>query len=594
MPDPECLSTGNVRVTAYSIQHLCAMKKTLPIFLSLIAWAAMHMPHANAQVTISSVSFSNATSCTNTMVTVTGLHYCANYLYAGSSVSVSGSNITVSINYTAGSICLPAIVTYTQTASMGSLSSGTYNVTVNTYLNNSLSNTSTGNSVTVTSCCSATSGMTYSSDSICIGDSVLFTSTSTGQSSQAWLLNSAQYSTDSTSTVNFPDTGTYLVQLVAYAATCSDTQHLQVHVLPNPEIELGNDTTICEGTFAVFQAPTGFDSYLWSNGSTGSNAALDSIGTLSVTVTNTIGCVASDTVSVLGFTAGPQPDLGGDAEKCPGTTVQFDAGSGWQTVLWSNGATTQTLDMFFTGLVWVEVEDSNGCIGRDSVTVSEYTITPLSMSHDSNLCGQTILYTDDPYAAYAWSTFDFGDSTVVDQSGTYSVTVTDGNGCDQEDSIDVTILEVPAVYLGNDTVICGEPVLLSSNIGGAAYLWNNGSTSSLLSVTQPGVYWLQVTSDEGCAGRDSIEVEACVGITSPSSVWSVYPNPTDGIVQMVSETDWSRAELRVFNVDGALLRQEFMQGMQHQLDLNQLPSGYYLLQIITGSEVHVERLQLMR
>lgn len=557
--------------------------------------ALMAMESAKAQVTISSVAFSsNPNDCSNTSVTVSGLHYCSNYAFLGSNVSISGSTITVSINYTEGFVCLPAIVSYSNTVNLGTLPAGNYSVTINTYLNSNLSNTSSGNALAVISCCNASAAFTFSDDTICPGDTVIFTGASTGQSSDIWLLDNVTISASQNVSVGFPTAGTYDVSLVAVGDSCSDTTTHTIYVSPLPDAYLGNDTTICEGQAAVFSVPGGQGTYLWSDGTTGASNTLNTVGTLSLTVTNDIGCEATDAVSVLAVELAAHPGLGNDTAKCPGIPVTLDAGATWQGVLWSTGDTTATVNVTNAGSYWVEVWAANGCPGRDTINVSDHVIATLDIDHDPDLCGHATLYTATPFAGYNWSTLALSDTITVYQSGTYSLTVTDGNGCSQDDSLTVDVLEIPAVNLGNDTFICsGQNIPLTANVTGT-YLWNNGSTASAFLVTQVGTYWLAVTSAEGCTGRDTIEVGVCAGVQEIQNDLEVFPVPASDHLVIRSGSSLVNAELRLFGLDGTLVYVEQLRGNEVRVNVESLPAGQYVLQINTPSGTHVQRVSVLK
>jgi len=95
---------------------------------------------------------------------------------------------------------------------------------------------------------------------------------------------------------------------------------------------------------------------------------------------------------------------------------------------------------------------------------------------------------------------------VVTTSGTYSVNVTDGNGCFANDTINVTINANPVIFLGIDTSICGGSLLLDGGISGAGYVWSDMSTNQTLMVTTSGTYSVVVTDGNGCTGTDAITV----------------------------------------------------------------------------------------
>ncbi len=113
------------------------------------------------------------------------------------------------------------------------------------------------------------------------------------------------------------------------------------------------------------------ESLLWSDGSSGSSLAVNAAGTYWVTMTDTTGCAASDTVQV-NIGSIPFIDLGQPA-ICDGNPVILDAGAGFTSYAWSTGATTQTITLSSAALVTVTVTNSAGCTGIDIVNVPSAT-----------------------------------------------------------------------------------------------------------------------------------------------------------------------------------------------------------------------------
>ena len=84
-----------------------------------------------------------------------------------------------------------------------------------------------------------------------------------------------------------------------YVNNCTATDDIVVTVNPLPTIDLGADTTlICAGTSETLDAGTGFDSYLWSDGSTAQTLSATTAGTYNVTGTDANGCTASDSMVI--------------------------------------------------------------------------------------------------------------------------------------------------------------------------------------------------------------------------------------------------------------------------------------------------------
>lgn len=105
--------------------------------------------------------------------------------------------------------------------------------------------------------------------------------------------------------------------------------------------------------------------------------------------------------------------------------------------------------------------------------------------------------------SYSWSTGETTPSITVYNSGTYKVTVQEGD-CPAEDEITIVFSTVPKVDIGGDTMLCkGGGLWLRAYYPQSTYLWNTGSKDSSIYAHQPGKYQVTVTNPCGTA-RDSI------------------------------------------------------------------------------------------
>jgi gliding motility-associated-like protein/uncharacterized repeat protein (TIGR01451 family) len=126
------------------------------------------------------------------------------------------------------------------------------------------------------------------------------------------------------------------------------------------------------------------------------------------------------------------------------------------------------------------------------------------------------------YSTYLWNTGSSNQVINVNTTGTYEVTVTDNNGCKGSGNVKIsTTLPKPFDFLPSDTSLCSYGTMrLFSSISYNSYLWNTGDNSHILTVTKPGLYWLQVKDKNNCTGRDSIllRLKDCMkGIFIPSA-----------------------------------------------------------------------------
>lgn len=164
-------------------------------------------------------------------------------------------------------------------------------------------------------------------------------------------------------------TGIYYDTLNTYLGCDSViVTNLTVNPLPSPDI--GKDRGICIGDTLTLN-PGIFSSYLWHDGSTNPEFKTNTVGIYSVTVSNVHGCVASDTMKVLGIDTLPANFLPADSSLCRGNTLKVQV-PGYINYNWSIGDNRWFLDITTSGTYGLRVTDRNGCKGSDSIDVVFY------------------------------------------------------------------------------------------------------------------------------------------------------------------------------------------------------------------------------
>ncbi|MBL4624877.1 MAG: hypothetical protein JKY42_07035, partial [Flavobacteriales bacterium] len=174
------------------------------------------------------------------------------------------------------------------------------------------------------------------------------------------------------------------VTLVNDGDALNDTVFASVTNNLNPIVNLGNDTTICDGVDLTIDAGAGFSGYDWDGGSANQTLVVNTSGVYSVTVVDANGCFGSDamTVSTSSFVA---PNLGSDTSICDGSAVTLDAGT-YDTYLWGDGSTNQTLTVTNTGMYYVTVvEASTSCTAASTVFV-EVIVPTSTFSMPNSFC----------------------------------------------------------------------------------------------------------------------------------------------------------------------------------------------------------------
>lgn len=181
---------------------------------------------------------------------------------------------------------------------------------------------------------------------------------------------------------------------------------------------------------------------------------------------------------------------------------------------WNNGAVTQNLQNLASGKYQVTVSDSNGCKSKADAEIEEPTLLVVSKDVIKNvkcsgdLTGEINISVSggvQPYA-YKWSNGAVTQDLSGLQVGNYTVSVTDANGCSNND-IAITLSEPEKLTVGLDSVsniACNGSrvggVFISVNGGSKPYMytWNNGSIAQDVTRVSAGEYSVVIKDANGC------------------------------------------------------------------------------------------------
>ncbi|OWY24436.1 hypothetical protein C7N43_36675, partial [Sphingobacteriales bacterium UPWRP_1] len=337
---------------------------------------------------------------------------------------------------------------------------------------------------------------------VCLGQSATLTASGGG---------TYQWSTGQTSagiTVTPTSTTTYTVT-VTTAQGCTATDQVTVTV-GTATANAGENQTICPGTCVLLSASGGVN-YTWSTGATSPQISVgpSATTTYTVTVTNALGCVDTDEVTV--YVGGIVANAGADQTICAGASAVLTA-TGGDTYLWSTGQSTAsiTVNPQVTTTYSVSVNGGGGCDAVDYVTVYVTDQPTANAGANGSIClGESTTLMASGGGTYQWNTGQTSAGITVNPTvtTTYTVTVSNASGCTDTDSVTITVGQATA-NAGPDVIICaGECVNLSAS-GGVQYSWSNGQTSGHINVSPSATttYTVTVTGANGCTGSDSVTV----------------------------------------------------------------------------------------
>lgn len=293
--------------------------------------------------------------------------------------------------------------------------------------------------------------------------------------------------------------------------------------------------------------------YLWSNTETTQIIRDLTPGNYTVTVTDARGCTISG-----GGTVADQPPiiltLTGSALDCQGDTdgtvrVVATGGAPPYQYLWSNNATTATQTGLPAGNYSVTVTDADGCTAEGTTSITQPPVLLVVLTPEDIVCGgeevgnirTSVTGGTAPYT-YLWSDDSTGEDLENVRGGTYTVTVTDDNGCFSTASATIEESATLAIQMNATPTSCfgladgSASVTASGGTGTYTYLWSNDATTSSISSLTSGVYRVTVTDINNCEAIGEIEVtqpaEIIVTLT-PSDV-ACAGETTGGITSAVS------------------------------------------------------------
>lgn len=310
--------------------------------------------------------------------------------------------------------------------------------------------------------------------------------------------------------------------------------------------------TYCLGdTVAITASPTGLQSYVFKDGAniiaTNTTGVLKTntliLGTHAISCTATGGggsqyaTVSATTVTVNAAPAPATVTPSGPVSLCYGSSTSLTASSG-SGYLWSNGLTTQTIQVSSTGSYSVTVYHNGSCTQHSpSIQVNgspqvNASITPSAPIAACN--GDSVLLTANTANSYLWSNGKTTQSIYVKSQGNYSVTVFNAQGCSGTSApVTVTFNPIPTATVtpgGTIMVPQGQLQTLSANTA-TTYQWSTGATTQTINVGTSGTYWVRIKNTNGCwSMRDTVVVQVINSSTILTAQGSTTFCPGDSVI----------------------------------------------------------------
>ncbi len=311
--------------------------------------------------------------------------------------------------------------------------------------------------------------------------------------------------------------GKAFVAEIQLNTNCGSTMNVSANANGGNCTSQGNATATATGG-------TGSYSYSWSNGQTTQTATGLGAGIYTVTIKDNSCFPQTKTATVnvsitggftLANTLSNNLCFGGNTGQA---TASVTGGTSPYTYTWNNGQTTTTATGLSAGTYTATVTDANGCTNSITVSITQPPAIAIQTSGTNATCAQggsinTTVSGGTGAYTYAWNNGQTGATATNIQQGTYTVTVTDGNGCTKTATHAITGTAGPTAGIGpTSNVLCNggttgsATATATGGTGTLTYVWNNGQSTATTTGLSAGTYTVVVNDGNGCTSTSSVTI----------------------------------------------------------------------------------------
>lgn len=460
---------------------------------------------------------------------------------------------------------------------------------------------------------------------LCAGDSVSI-EVQTSSSTISW--NNSSTLSDSTGTTPWASpnvTTTYVVQ-TTNNGICFSSDSVVVEVFALPAPQLGNDTSICQGSNLLIGTPAiATYSYSWTSGLVPDSSVANQIITpltsdwYTLEVADTNGCAGQDSLFIavlpvyqstasLTICYGDSAYLEGAYQTMAGTYIDtLLSASNCDSIVETELLIQPQIPMVTIPSLAICSGDSILLFGTYHTQAGIYYDTLTANTGCDSIVQCTLALLPTSYTTLPDVHICNGDSALIHgnyefSAGTYEHVLTGINGCDSTIAQQLYIHYPSSVhlnYLGPDTMCLGHaPVNLANGVPVGGVYSGPGVNNAFFDPAVAGIGTFYVvytyTNNYGCVGADSTQVlvDACLGIDELNAAsWDVFPNPFQHSFTIRAEKPVSSIQVALYSLNGEIVLKESYYGKQQfQVDVTTIVPGAYLLKVIMDGEEYTPKL----
>ncbi len=269
---------------------------------------------------------------------------------------------------------------------------------------------------------------------------------------------------------------------------CVITDTIEISIFQLPEKNL-KDTISCQNSVLTFTLGredflgnwTSVSGYVNETGKNSISVKMTQEEQIFIEITDSNLCVNFDTI-LLEIIEPPTSNLPEDTSQCIKSTINLQAGSEYDSVIWFNSSDEVVSNSGFFSLEIKSTEkykmhiiDTNGCTAKDSIFIKALSLPTINAGADTLICPATSILVgaieEEAGTEYSWFPGKYlSDSTIAQpvasplESIEYVLLVSDSNKCSNQDTILITINSPTTIDAGGNRFVCkGQSVTLGGN-----------------------------------------------------------------------------------------------------------------------------------
>lgn len=352
-------------------------------------------------------------------------------------------------------------------------------------------------------------------------------------------------------------------------------------------------------------SPSGLN-YQWSNASTASSLIImPPPSTFGVVYTNpTTGCnSAAVSTVVTGNTPSISLVANISGSLCPGSSKTLTASSGFNTYSWSTGSTNSVITVSPLSNTTYSAQGTLGtCTSTASIVVNVNSINVSAATNSTSICGgYSAVLTATGATTYTWNPGNFTGANYTTTPGTTTIYTVTGakSSCSQTKTISITVNPTPTVSVSaNPSILCtGNSSTLTAS-GANNYTWSNSTTgpNTIVSPTATTSYTVTGTNLSGCVNSAVItqSVSTCTGLNehSPEVNFSVYPNPSNGMIKILIQNLPDNTVISLINAIGQTVFNTQATEEVTLINLSEFDNGLYTIKVSNNSSAKTTKIIL--